>query len=130
MKRRTLTEEEKRLWDQVTHRDVPLHPKISSDVVNVRYIPAVVVNPRPLSFHEFSFQDPVPSRVYATPLALAGYAGIDRNSAERFRKGEMPLEGTIDLHGMTREKAHRALSQFIHAHYERGSRFVLAVTGK
>ena len=61
---------------------------------------------------------------------LATYAGIDRNTAERFRKGEMAMDGTIDLHGMSREKAHVALSGFIRHHYDRGSRCLLAITGK
>ena len=58
------------------------------------------------------------------------YAGIDRNTAERFRKGESFIDGTIDLHGMSREKAHIALCRFLGAHYERGSRCLLVITGK
>ena len=65
-----------------------------------------------------------------TPLTCGAYAGIDRNTADRFRKGELPLDGTIDLHGMTREKAHIALSGFMRGHWERGSRCVLVITGK
>ena len=58
------------------------------------------------------------------------YAGIDRNTAERFRKGERAFDGTLDLHGMTREKARAALHVFILGHYERGSRCLLVITGK
>ena len=69
-------------------------------------------------------------KVIAPPLTLGAYAGVDRRMAQRFRGGEMEIDGTLDLHGMHREQAHRAVIGFVQAHYVRGSRCVLAITGK
>lgn len=57
-------------------------------------------------------------------------SGLDRRTAERFRRGELPLAGTLDLHGMTQAAAHAALEAFVHRGWNRGHRFVVIVTGK
>jgi len=44
------------------------------------------------------------------PPALDRFAGIDRASAERLKRGLHPIEGRLDLHGMTQAEAHRALA--------------------
>lgn len=56
-------------------------------------------------------------------------AGIDRASAERLRRGRTPVEAVLDLHGMTQDEAHRALSGFITSGRAAGRRCVLLVTG-
>jgi DNA-nicking Smr family endonuclease len=60
---------------------------------------------------------------------LDRHAGIDRATAERVRRGRYPVEAILDLHGMTQEEAHRALSRFIAASRAAGQRCVLVVTG-
>jgi DNA-nicking Smr family endonuclease len=56
--------------------------------------------------------------------------GLDRRNARRLRRGEMPVEARLDLHGMTQQQAHRALGEFL-AHAEAaGRRCVLLITGK
>ena len=42
----------------------------------------------------------------------------------------MPIDSRLDLHGMTRDAAHGALSAFIRAGTARGDRCVLVITGK
>src|SRR5262245_4181961 len=56
--------------------------------------------------------------------------GIDRRQAERFRKGKLPLEGKIDLHGRTQQDAHDDLLAFLKRAHAAGKRTVLVVTGK
>ena len=56
--------------------------------------------------------------------------GLDRRSAQRLRRGQMPIEARLDLHGMTQEEAHRALDRFIVAMREDARRAVLIITGK
>jgi DNA-nicking Smr family endonuclease len=73
---------------------------------------------------------PARPRAQAAELRHGEGAGIDRRTHDRFRRGRMPIEGRLDLHGMTRERAHQALSVFLHRAYERGARCVLVVTGK
>lgn len=57
-------------------------------------------------------------------------SGLDRRSAQRLRRGEMPIEARLDLHGMTQDEAHRALHRFIARMHEEGKRAVLVITGK
>lgn len=72
-----------------------------------------------------------PHTAGALPTLKQGqYAGIDRNTAERFRKGNYTIDATLDLHGLSREQAHMALSGFIRAYYSQGARCLLVITGK
>ncbi len=57
-------------------------------------------------------------------------AGIDKRTEGRLRKGRLPIEGRLDLHGYDRESAHSALRGFIAASHSAGKRCVLIVTGK
>ena len=41
---------------------------------------------------------------------LDRFAGIDRATAERLKRGRYPIEARLDLHGMTQAEAHRALA--------------------
>jgi DNA-nicking Smr family endonuclease len=56
--------------------------------------------------------------------------GVDKRTADRLKKGRMDIEDRLDLHGMSREAAHRATSGFITSARLSGKRCVLIVTGK
>lgn len=57
-------------------------------------------------------------------------AGLDGNTADRLRRGELDPQARLDLHGMTESTAHRALVTFLRGASARGLRLVLIVTGK
>jgi DNA-nicking Smr family endonuclease len=63
-------------------------------------------------------------------LATGDFTGMDRRTADRFRKGKMAIEGTLDLHGMYQDAAHTALNDFILASAAMGRRKVLVITGR
>ena len=56
--------------------------------------------------------------------------GLDRKTQTRMRRGQVQIEGRLDLHGMTQTKAHRALLNFLEGAYYEGRRSVLVITGK
>jgi DNA-nicking Smr family endonuclease len=56
--------------------------------------------------------------------------GIDRRSWLRLKRGQVVIEKTVDLHGMTQEQAHERLTQFLADAQRGGLRCVLVVTGK
>lgn len=56
--------------------------------------------------------------------------GLDRKTAERLRKGQIPIEGRLDLHGCNRQEAYALLSDFIMKAHSQGKRCVLVITGK
>jgi len=64
------------------------------------------------------------------PLEHGSSAGIDKRKAARFRRGKLDIEATLDLHGMVRAEAHRALDAFLERCEAQGKRCVLVITGK
>ena len=123
---RDLTPEEEALWQQTTGGDKQLSK------ANKRTPPLPKTKVEKITVQKRVF-NPLPAKPGAPQMEVKSkgqYAGIDKNTAERFRKGKYPLDGTLDLHGMTSEKAYGALMRFLDAHYNRGSRCLLIITGK
>ena len=57
-------------------------------------------------------------------------SGIDQRTLRKLRRGEIAVGGQLDLHGLTRDGARAALSQFLSAAAESGWRCVRVVHGK
>jgi DNA-nicking Smr family endonuclease len=57
-------------------------------------------------------------------------ADLDRRTEERLKRGQMPIEGVIDLHGLSAPQAQRVLERFLIRSYQQESRCVLVITGK
>ncbi len=73
---------------------------------------------------------PVPVAPALPDLAPGIFAGIDKRSALRLKRGQTPIEDRLDLHGMTQAEAHRALNGFVAEAAAIGHRCVLVITGK
>jgi DNA-nicking Smr family endonuclease len=56
--------------------------------------------------------------------------GLDRRMRDRLRRGEYPVQGELDLHGMTRVEAKKAVEDFILSSRRLGKRCVLIVHGR
>lgn len=129
--KRSLSDEEKKLWEFVTRNATKLRPEEEADLEEAEdstpaeEVPAVFI-PIPATLpHRKDHKTHDDSA-----LSAGAYAGIDRNTAERLRKGKLPIDGRLDLHGFTREEAQRLLDRFIISHAERESRCLLVITGK
>lgn len=57
-------------------------------------------------------------------------ADLDKRTGQKLVRGKLPLEGRIDLHGMTQDEAHGRLARFLETGAEAGKRCVLVITGK
>lgn len=81
-----------------------------------------------------SSTEPRPARPRpATPLPdlkPETRAHPDRATAEKMRRGQLPVEASLDLHGMTLARAEPALATFLAQSQAQGLRLVLVVTGK
>ena len=71
----------------------------------------------------------------ASPAALGEHAhgaapGLDRRTQLRLKRGQIPIEARIDLHGLSRERAHAGLNAFLARQIALGRRCVLVITGK
>jgi DNA-nicking Smr family endonuclease len=139
--------EDRALWKKVTRDATPLDPSLRKPADEVSTAPAKSEPNRPGAPAKASAPNLAPRILRPTAkttpsrisIDLAGgsptpvgrpQAGLDRRNAERLRRGEREPDGRIDLHGMTAERAHRALDSRIAAALGRGERLVLVITGK
>ncbi len=86
--------------------------------------PAQIAQPR---LGAGRFPNPPPQK---PALSHGAAGGVDARSLAKLRRGKMPVEAEIDLHGATQEKAHAALLRFVARQQAAGSRCVRVVTGK
>jgi len=73
---------------------------------------------------------PLPGVLAAVEISHGRAGGIDRRSAIRLRRGRLPIEATLDLHGLTQRAAFDRLCDFIAGAESAGKRCVLVITGK
>ena len=55
---------------------------------------------------------------------------LNRQTARQLRRGKLPVEARLDLHGMRQREAHAALRRFLKSAQGQGHRHVLVITGK
>ncbi|MEP4378072.1 MAG: Smr/MutS family protein [Alphaproteobacteria bacterium] len=96
-------------------------PKTPPAKKTVKKKAASVTAPRPVPV-----APPRPPR----DISAGDTAGMDRRTAERFRRGKLPIEARLDLHGHYQDAAHDALAGFITECAARGRRCVLVITGR
>ncbi len=74
---------------------------------------------------------PAPPPVPRLPeIGPGDRVGVDKRTAKRLKRGQLAVEARMDLHGLTQEEAHRALSAFVQGSQAAGRRCVLVITGK
>ena len=119
--------EDRVLWHK-TMRDVkPLAPARSARA-SKEATPEIEIAPAPKSARLAPAQ--AKRGTSLPPLSPGESPGVDRRTAERFRRGQLAVEARLDLHGLTQEKAHRALASFIQEAHASRLRTVLVITGK
>ena len=129
---RRLRDEERRLWQQVVRSVEPLPGKSTPELPSALPDPPADRGKR-VEKTGPAKPGPTATRPKAAPPVTprtGSHQGLDRRTAERLRRGKLPVDGSIDLHGLTQAGAHRALVDFISASYQRRRRVVLVVTGK
>ncbi len=74
---------------------------------------------------------PVAFEIERRGEVLLGRApGIDRQQLRRLRRGRVPVDETLDLHGLDARAAERALRQTLQSAFESGARCVRVVHGR
>ena len=121
-KRRVLSYDERVLWTTVTKSIAPMREALPD--IKVPAPPADTPRPKraPRAAAPVVPPPPKPAPPPLQPL--------DRRARQRVARGREPIDGRMDLHGLTQSKAHAALSRFLHAASVRGLRLVLIITGK
>ncbi len=138
MTRRRLRPDELELWRKVTEKaerlDSGAAMKQALEVTQVdppkpRVVPRFETLPKPAT----SKGQPAITRDVLRPVAerlSKAQVQMDRKAFDQMRRGKLKPEGRIDLHGMTLDHAHPALTRFILSSQASGRRLVLVITGK
>lgn len=71
-----------------------------------------------------------PSMVNEPQRSVKIVSSLDRRTEQKLKRGQMNIEGKLDLHGMTQIQAYDALQSFIPQMAARNKRCVLIITGK
>lgn len=58
------------------------------------------------------------------------HQGLQKKRVQRIRRGELPIDAHLDLHGQRREEAIEALSTFLQQALDEGCRFLVIVHGQ
>ncbi len=139
MSRRRLRPDELDLWKRVARTAKPLDP------VQPRPKPPEPAPERPAR-QERDAPRPLPSFAVGEKAPRSGPAHdvlpgltdrmrtlpvtMDRKAYGKLKRGKLQPEARIDLHGMTVDRAHGALSGFLFRAHGQGKRLVLVITGK
>ena len=122
---RALEPEDKRVWRLYTRHVTPLRAGDAEP------------DPPPIPQSVAAAPPPQPARAAPVqlPHALPGLApgqaiGLDKATAERLRRGELPIEARLDLHGLTQAQAYESLQRFLAVSQAQQRRCVLVITGK
>lgn len=132
-RRRFPDEDDARLWRTVTADITPLTRRDPPPKRAEQGKPLPPPSPPVRQAIAAAMPAPPPARpVRRKPplLAHGETPDMDRRTAERLRRGQLPIDMRLDLHGMTREPAHHALSATLAAASSAGRRVVLVITGK
>ena len=70
------------------------------------------------------------SKLPLPELSHESQPGLDKATERRMAKGNVKIEGRLDLHGMTQLEAQGVLENFIEHAFRAGKREVIVVTGK
>lgn len=113
--------EDLRLWKDYTKEIMPIHKPPHDDSDPVRDSSAS--QQKPPAFKP----PPVLSQTRTIPQEPPQ---LDLRTATRLRKGQIPIDGRLDLHGHTQAQAQTMLHDFIGESFRSGKRCLLIITGK
>ncbi len=127
------------LWEKVT---LTINPLSASKIVEAK--PKEVKKRQSLEEASASFHAKINSppkinslqRKYSVPSYSPAKqikkqnTNIEPNLLRRIERSHLPIQGTLDLHSMSQDEAHRALINFVASRFKRGARTLLIITGK
>jgi DNA-nicking Smr family endonuclease len=126
-RKRSLSEEERALWESVAKQIKPLRKKPRAAKMEdaepaAPPKPAASLRPHPPA--------KIPRLPKPEPPAAPPLAPLGRRERSQLSRGKKQIDARLDLHGMTQTRAHHALSGFLQRAHHDGLTFVLVITGK
>lgn len=118
-----LPPEDEGLWKAYTKEIEPLDSARQEDVAADTIKPQPKISKKTMRGKEV-FQQGAPKPQHTqTPQ-------LDYRTAQKLKRGKLPIEARIDLHGFTQAQAHTALQAFLRKAHAAQMRCVLVITGK
>src|SRR5687768_13691030 len=100
------------------------------DVKPISHNQAPVKRPRTAPSPPPSSQDEIDSGVESGEVLRFLRPGIQTTALHKLRRGQFPIEATLDLHGLTTAEANRQLHRFVQHSQTLGRQAVRVVHGK
>jgi DNA-nicking Smr family endonuclease len=133
--RHKLSHEDRIIWARVARTVDPLPGK---SVEDEEWFAAEPENPTPSPTKTPPASVPPKMRTIIEPAVTEPKAGVkpvrkhplEKPVVRKLARGRLPIDGKIDLHGLTQSEAHNLLFDFLARAHERGLRHVLVITGK
>lgn len=120
------------LWESYVRDVSPLKQRGGEQVAPGQHVtPAILADP-PRKRQIYSSLIPNIALRETSPYAEQQnpQAPLDRGMDQKFKKGLLPVDGRLDLHGYTVEVAFRIFLEFMGGHSAGNSRCLLIITGK
>jgi DNA-nicking Smr family endonuclease len=126
---RGLTEADQALWASYAGQITPLRGRAADKPVEHKPVAPPEQREPPVR-PKVAAQATKPRKM-ASPLTVGDHpGGIDKATWQRFRSGKLSTERTLDLHGMTTQRAFHALVSFLRSAHSDHVRCVEVVTGR
>ncbi|MFZ5618376.1 MAG: Smr/MutS family protein, partial [Pseudomonadota bacterium] len=131
MKRRDLSEEERALWRRAVRDVAPARRAraAASAPHKPKSVKAQAASAGAPASRRANAKAPVAARDLAKKEPRAFGAGDPKRDRAAGGK-RLPVERTLDLHGLTQAEAHRRLVRFLNAASADGARLTLVITGQ
>lgn len=122
-----LSHEDRILWNRVARSTVPMPGRtVEEPSREIADFEALLAGRQPVA-------TPAPAASASTraePSQAGHQHRLDAPTRGKLARGRLPIEGKVDLHGLTQGEAHGLLLSFLHRARADGRRHVLVVTGK
>jgi DNA-nicking Smr family endonuclease len=130
-RKRSLSEEERALWESVARQAKPLRKRHRTPKPEaVAPHPETPVAAKSEASPKLHPPVKMPRALKPVVSAPPPLAPLGRRERSHLSRGRKEIEARLDLHGMTQIRAHRALSGFLQRAHSDGLTFVLVITGK
>ncbi len=120
-------EDEGKLWQRVTQDVKPLKKKRAAPKPTAKKTPKREKSAPPSGPIE---RIAIKPGLRAVDTVSKETPQLDKRTDAKLRKGQMAIDATLDLHGMTQARAHETFNHFIVSAQKSGKRCVLVITGK
>ena len=128
MSPRRLTGEEQELWARLRRSVRPLaRPARRNDAPEAALVPDAV---KEAPARAAAIAPPSPPAAKLARDQPPPLVALETRERRRLGRGAVDVDSRIDLHGMTQERAFKAMLAFLRSAQARGHRTVLVITGK